>query len=459
MTRERTYRFGESQLTLRFGDIVASEAQAIVSSDDCYITMGGGVSASIRRAGGEAIALDASKKVPAALGDVVVTTAGSLSAQYVFHAITIGPNPDGLAPEVIVERTTRRCMQLMENLQLTSIAFPAIGTGAARIAYNEVATKMAEVIAENLMTRQTAVIATIYLFDRFGRMSEMDFIEFFEEFAARSPQIAKRVATHQESGVAAKESCGDLAAETEDEYKRRRLHNLRRLLAELEDQRGKLEQQLIALLSDQAPSEAEPRVRRALKENQELRLQYLSELQSFSSPSKDQKTVGQDVGRPLTVFVSSTYKDLAVHRSAVKDAVARSDLFFRGMEHFGASPSGLPPAALIVDEVRKADAYVGIFGVRYGSVDNATGLSMTELEFREAETGKKPMLLYVMHTDTLVPAGHMETEPENYRKLSALKAYILSNYVPYLFTSVDDLARQVFADLQKLKNSSLSSGE
>src|SRR5687767_10867044 len=97
MIQARTYQFGPSQLSIRFGNIVTAEAQVIVSSDDHYITMGSGVSAAILRAGGGAIPLDARKKVPAALGDVVVTTAGALKAQYVFHAITIGPNPDNLS--------------------------------------------------------------------------------------------------------------------------------------------------------------------------------------------------------------------------------------------------------------------------------------------------------------------------------------------------------------------------
>lgn len=86
----RTYRFGQSSLTLEFGDITSSDAEILVSSDDYMLTMGGGVSAAIRRAGGEAIILDASKKIPAELGDVVVTTAGALPAKHVFHAITIG---------------------------------------------------------------------------------------------------------------------------------------------------------------------------------------------------------------------------------------------------------------------------------------------------------------------------------------------------------------------------------
>jgi O-acetyl-ADP-ribose deacetylase (regulator of RNase III) len=50
--KNRSYQFGKSRLTIEFGDITSANAQAIVSSDDYYITMGGGVSASILRAGG-----------------------------------------------------------------------------------------------------------------------------------------------------------------------------------------------------------------------------------------------------------------------------------------------------------------------------------------------------------------------------------------------------------------------
>jgi O-acetyl-ADP-ribose deacetylase (regulator of RNase III) len=62
MTQKITYRFGKSELNVEFGNIVTSEAQVIVSSDDCYLSMGGGVSAAIRRAGGEGIALDAASR-------------------------------------------------------------------------------------------------------------------------------------------------------------------------------------------------------------------------------------------------------------------------------------------------------------------------------------------------------------------------------------------------------------
>ena len=48
--KKRTYRFARSTLTLEFGNITDSTADVVVSSDDSYLTMGGGVSAAILRA-------------------------------------------------------------------------------------------------------------------------------------------------------------------------------------------------------------------------------------------------------------------------------------------------------------------------------------------------------------------------------------------------------------------------
>jgi O-acetyl-ADP-ribose deacetylase (regulator of RNase III) len=61
-TSNRAYGFGQSVLILQFGDITESKADVIVSSDDAYISMGGGVSASILRAGGQEIIIDAAKR-------------------------------------------------------------------------------------------------------------------------------------------------------------------------------------------------------------------------------------------------------------------------------------------------------------------------------------------------------------------------------------------------------------
>lgn len=343
-------------------------------------------------------------------------------------------------------------MQLLDVLQLTSIAFPAIGAGVAGFSYDEVAVCMAEVISEELKKQKRTLDATIFVFDRFGRMEEVDFLRFFEEFAGRTPRVARNVVPDSNISATPKVTCADLADETAEEYKRRRLHNLRKLLADLEDQRVQLESGLISALGKDNTSEEKSR--QALKDNQELRLQYLGELRSYMAEDVSTKSANT---LPLSVFVSSTYKDLVEYRRAVKESLAKCDLFFRGMEHFGADSEGLTPAGLIVNEVRKADVYLGIIGVRYGSIDPATGLSMTELEFREAETKKKPMLLYVIHEEAPVTVAQIETSPEGQAKLAALKAYILSRYVPYMFRNVSDLEQRTYADLRSLKEKSVRS--
>jgi len=184
MQQKRTYQVGPSTLTLEFGDITASKADVLVSSDDSYLTMGGGVSAAIRRAAGQGILLEVAKKIPAKLGDVVVTGAGSLPAKHVFHAITISESEAAAAD--VVTSATRRSMKLLKTLGLSSIAFPAIGAGLAGFAYEDVAVNMAEAIVEELRESSEPLCVTIYLFDRFGRTQPIDYTQFFEAFATRT---------------------------------------------------------------------------------------------------------------------------------------------------------------------------------------------------------------------------------------------------------------------------------
>jgi O-acetyl-ADP-ribose deacetylase (regulator of RNase III) len=184
VTKRRMYHLGRSTLSLEFGDITSSKADVLVSSDDWYLTMGGGVSAAIRRAAGESILLEAAKKIPAKLGDVVVTGAGSLPAKHVFHVITIGED-DAIAEDIVLH-ATRKALRLLRTLGLSSIAFPAIGAGAAGFAYADVAANMARAIVDELQHSKESIDVTIYLFDRFGRMEPIDYVQFFEEFAART---------------------------------------------------------------------------------------------------------------------------------------------------------------------------------------------------------------------------------------------------------------------------------
>lgn len=290
MQQKRTYQVGQSILTLEFGDITASKADVMVSSDDSYLTMGGGVSAAIRRAAGQGILLEVAKKIPAKLGDVVVTGAGSLSAKHVFHAITIGKS-EAPASDVVAG-TTRRSMKLLKTLGLSSIAFPAIGAGVAGFAYEDVAVYMAEAIVEELRDSSEPLSVTIYLFDRFGRMQPIDYIQFFEEFATRAHGLS--AASTKRGSASQKSEKRALKSKRKAEAPEKRSGVLAEL-AELDRERQSVEGRLAqygGAVSRSDLKKAETR----LKEIQEKRIQLLSAVNP--RPSK-----------AVSVFVSYSHAD------------------------------------------------------------------------------------------------------------------------------------------------------
>lgn len=178
----RQYKFNESTLTVEFGNILNSHADVIVSSDDCYISMGGGVSQAILCAGGEGIIKDARKFCLVSLGDVVVTSAGNLKYQkYVFHCITIDRKRrmQILSEQVteedilnyILQHAVDKCFQLMQAMEISSIAFPAIGAGVARIPIQKVIEQMSIAIARNLSNTNKKLNIELYLYDIYNLYS------------------------------------------------------------------------------------------------------------------------------------------------------------------------------------------------------------------------------------------------------------------------------------------------
>lgn len=192
---KRSYRFGSSYLHLVFGDITTSDAEVLVSSDDYNLSMGGGVSAALHQAAGETLLIDVAKKAPAKIGDVVVTTAGALPAEHIFHVITIGEDRNEKSSMAVVEQSTAKCLHLLSTLGLNSIAFPAIGTGTAGYSTDEVAINMAKIITDFLKKAEKQFEVSIYLYDRFGNKTAFEYITFFEQFASR---IGAQPATQKE---------------------------------------------------------------------------------------------------------------------------------------------------------------------------------------------------------------------------------------------------------------------
>lgn len=217
----RQYTFNNSTLTVKFGNILDTKAEIIVSSDDCYITMGGGVSRAILMAGGDIIIKDAQKMCPVPLGDVVVTTAGKMEKQkYVYHCITIDKKRrlQILSRQVteedvlnyLLQHAVDKCFQLMQSMDLTSIAFPAIGAGVARIPIRKVIEQMSIAIARNLACTNKTLNVELYLYDIYSLYSESDYITLFESLAAKAALVEYK------KGIATEDNVHDVIAINKD---------------------------------------------------------------------------------------------------------------------------------------------------------------------------------------------------------------------------------------------------
>jgi hypothetical protein len=147
------------------------------------------------------------------------------------------------------------------------------------------------------------------------------------------------------------------------------------------------------------------------------------------------------------VFISSTSIDLKEEREAIHNALERmKDTETVMMEVFGSRP-GTPKDACLA-EVTACDIYVGVFGWRYGYVEPDSGLSITELEYREAVQRRLPCLIYLKESEDKSRAE--ESDPAALAKLERLKAHLRATHVVSTFRDPQNLAMHIAIDLHNL---------
>lgn len=117
------------------GDITEQHVDAIVNAANSSLMGGGGVDGAIHRAAGPGLreecrhlrATDLPDGLP--VGEAVATGAGDLPCRYVIH--TVGPNRhSGQIDPALLASCYTRCLDIAQQLGVSSIAFPAVSAGA-----------------------------------------------------------------------------------------------------------------------------------------------------------------------------------------------------------------------------------------------------------------------------------------------------------------------------------------
>ena len=154
-----TFRLGECTISFATGNIADAQVDAIVSSANYQMTMRSGVSAALRLKGGDVIEEQAMKDGQQALGSCIATSAGRLGAKHVLHAVSAWNEAS------CVGRAMQHALLLADELGARSIAFPALGTGAARVTIETCANSMMTALKWHLLLGGTRLRQVRVLLD------------------------------------------------------------------------------------------------------------------------------------------------------------------------------------------------------------------------------------------------------------------------------------------------------
>jgi O-acetyl-ADP-ribose deacetylase (regulator of RNase III) len=141
-------KIGKTTVIVERGDITEAEVDAVVNAANAELWMGAGVAGALKRKGGVVIEEDAIRQGPVEVGEAVLTVAGNLAATHIIHAVMMGK--DLKADPGNITAATRATLAIAEKHKLSSLAFPALGSGVGGIPPAQSADAMLTTVVEHV---------------------------------------------------------------------------------------------------------------------------------------------------------------------------------------------------------------------------------------------------------------------------------------------------------------------
>lgn len=182
------------------------------------------------------------------------------------------------------------------------------------------------------------------------------------------------------------------------------------------------------------------------KEQNSLSKQLLNAKMQLSEFKEEtiqmQQTSVNPMDKIYQIFVSSTYEDLKMERQEVMAAVVSTGNVPIGMEYFPAGNAA--PFDYIKKQIDGADYYILIVAGKYGSINEETGISYTEMEFNYAVEKKVPIAVLQYKDIKKLPGEKLEIEDAHKRELlEAFRKNSIEGRMATFWEDAKDLRMQV----------------
>lgn len=174
----RSYEYADRQLVVQAQDLLASDSEVVVVSNNLQLDATEGLAGRLVNQAGEMMQSDLSQLIreygSLSQGVALATRAGSLPFKAVIHAVPpdMPEVSDGEEPSYYagvkstLEQAVTSSLLLCESNNWNSIAFSALGTGAARVPLNVCAAAMTRAILRFWDVRMDALLERVTICTR-----------------------------------------------------------------------------------------------------------------------------------------------------------------------------------------------------------------------------------------------------------------------------------------------------